>query len=147
MHLQWYGRDAMSDPAKRLLHLHVDKLRTKAISAVPAEARTQSQPARACASAQLRYLDSVLEWLAAENVRPGGFAEALLDLRSIGVAGHSRGAKLAALHLVSASVTYPAAESSIAAPVYICTFRTVAGMCHMQSRRVGSLQGRDVESL
>ncbi len=50
--------------------------------------------------AQLRYLDSVLDWLAAENARPSGFAENLLDLRTIGVAGHSRGAKLAALHLV-----------------------------------------------
>ncbi len=54
----------------------------------------------ACACTQLRYLDSVLDWLAAENARPGGFAQSLLDLRTIGVAGHSRGAKLAALHLV-----------------------------------------------
>ena len=33
---------------------------------------------------------------------PGGFAEGRLDLGRVGVAGHSRGAKLAALHFVGA---------------------------------------------
>ena len=48
-------------------------------------------------------MDFVLAWLATENARAGGFAEGLLDLGTVGVAGHSRGGKLAALHLVGAS--------------------------------------------
>ncbi len=52
--------------------------------------------------AQLRCLDSVLAWLAEENGRPGCYAHDKLELSSLGVVGHSRGAKLAALHLVGA---------------------------------------------
>ena len=61
------------------------------------------QTPRAAATTQLQYMDSVLEWLAGENARPGGFAQDLLHLTTIGVAGHSRGAKLAVLHLVGES--------------------------------------------
>ena len=61
--------------------------------------------------AQLRYLDSVLAWLAEENGRPGGFAYAVLDLNSIGAVGHSRGAKLAALHLVGTLAAGPQCTS------------------------------------
>ena len=53
-----------------------------------------------CMPVQLRYLGCVLAWLAEENARSGGFAHGSLDLSSVGVVGHSRGAKLAALHLV-----------------------------------------------
>ena len=54
------------------------------------------------ATVQLEFLDPLMAWLAEQNVAPGGFAEGKLDLNRVGVAGHSRGGKLAALHFVGA---------------------------------------------
>lgn len=53
---------------------------------------------------QLKFLDPLLAWLAEQNAATGGFAEGKLDLSRVGVAGHSRGGKLAALHCVGAHI-------------------------------------------
>jgi predicted dienelactone hydrolase len=47
---------------------------------------------------QVEYLDGLLGWLAERNGSVDSKLQGLLDLERIGVAGHSRGAKLAALH-------------------------------------------------
>ena len=53
---------------------------------------------------QLAYLAPLLRWLEAQNSTAGGFAEGRLDLALLGAAGHSRGGKLAALHLAGAAL-------------------------------------------
>ena len=53
---------------------------------------------RAPAYAQLTFLGPLIEWLGEQSSSAGGFAEGLLDLDRLAVAGHSRGGKLATLH-------------------------------------------------
>ena len=47
---------------------------------------------------QLGFLGAVLDWLAEEQASHKSALSGMLDLSCIGTAGHSRGAKLAALH-------------------------------------------------
>ncbi len=51
---------------------------------------------------ELECLHCILVWLAAENERPGSCVYGKIDLASVGIAGHSRGGKLAALHFAGA---------------------------------------------
>ena len=51
---------------------------------------------------ELECLICVLDWLAAEVVRPGSRVHGKVNLASVGIAGHSRGGKLAALHFAGA---------------------------------------------
>ena len=51
---------------------------------------------------QVQYLEPLLEWLAHENASEDSRLHGMVDLDRIGVAGHSRGAKLAALHFAGA---------------------------------------------
>lgn len=48
---------------------------------------------------QVRYLDGILEWLDQQNTHEGSALHGVVDMTRIGTAGHSRGAKLACLHL------------------------------------------------
>lgn len=48
---------------------------------------------------ELQFLDPLLDWLKEENNKWGGFVHDIVDLSRLGLAGHSRGGKLSALHL------------------------------------------------
>jgi len=48
---------------------------------------------------ELQFLDPLLDWLIEENNKWGGFVHDIVDLSRLGLAGHSRGGKLSALHL------------------------------------------------
>ena len=60
-------------------------------------------PEHIAACVQLKYLGALVDWLARQDDTEGGRLSGLLDLGHIGVAGHSRGAKLAALHFAGVS--------------------------------------------
>lgn len=49
---------------------------------------------------ELRYLNPILDWLEDQSNSPKSFVYQLLDMERLAMAGHSRGAKLAALHLI-----------------------------------------------
>ena len=50
---------------------------------------------------QAQFLGPLLDWLAAQNNDSSSPAHGMLDLKSVAVAGHSRGGKIAALHYAS----------------------------------------------
>lgn len=52
---------------------------------------------------ELRYLNPLLDWLENENNDGHSFLHQLVDMGRLAMAGHSRGAKLAALHLIQNS--------------------------------------------
>ncbi|CAD7699280.1 unnamed protein product [Ostreobium quekettii] len=50
-------------------------------------------------SVEARYLGPLLDWLEDQHSTMGSFVNGLIDMDRLAVSGHSRGAKLAALHL------------------------------------------------
>jgi predicted dienelactone hydrolase len=63
---------------------------------------------------QLKYLGALLDWLARQNeASEGGRLSGLLDLGRVGVAGHSRGAKLAALHFAGDQQSHPTSDARL----------------------------------
>ena len=56
---------------------------------------------------QLQFFPVLLDWLERHNGAAAGFLAGQMDLSRLGVAGHSRGGKLAALHFASASPPPP----------------------------------------
>jgi len=51
-------------------------------------------------SVEARYLGPLLDWLEDQHSTMGSFVHGLIDMDRLAVSGHSRGAKLAALHLI-----------------------------------------------
>jgi hypothetical protein len=79
----------------------------------------------ACSGPQLLYVDSILAWAKVENERKSSFVYDLLNLTQLAAVGHSRGAKLAALHLTDAR--HPWVCYTL---VYLSSLRTCLASAH-----------------